>query len=84
MAAGKVKDEGLEGAIVHAAKKLGYNIKDLQFDVQKVVTGHDVFAVAITNWFWPLSEQDTMSPLLFINSFQWHRTRSCNLSSCPL
>ena len=33
MAAGEVKDEGLEGAIVHAAKKLDYNIKELQFNV---------------------------------------------------
>ena len=51
MAEGKVDDQ-LEGAIVHTAKQLGYdNIKELQFEViQKVFTGHNVFAVLLTGF----------------------------------
>ena len=49
---------------VHVAKKLGYNVKELQFDVvQKIVLVHDVFAVLSTgfgkDYDSSLSEQDT-------------------------
>ena len=79
MAAGEVKDEGLEGVTVHAVKKLGYNIKELQFDiVQKVVTGYNIFAVLPTGFGKSLCYG--CLPLVFDEMYKPER----NLSSCPL
>ena len=52
MAEDEFESEKLKSAIVRAAQQLGYgNVKELQFEViQKVMTGHNVFAVLPTGF----------------------------------